>query len=408
MEFGRGRCSLIHSEACRTRIEAKLATTDEGQVRIARAKLRLDQASLQRSKPDDDVEQPAAQGELSESMRGQPATSSRAASSTDNPFELEHSVGKKCPASTRLLPDGGPIDQVPSKHDGNVDEEAFDEMVQQGAFEEVEEQADDSMHLDLMSASPPPVASGGNANVKACRVPSVREVDGRGVGSRVELSDVKGSCGQTVRGAVGLREPRRILGNVQANLRTDEVGIHKAAPATEPATSEAVACVRKETPRCVSDQLAPDAVDGVMESDEGLEELEKCVNLLQRDYIREDSAEIFNVLRQLGAGTASYVQERRKGINRIVSEIYSPPRVTAAAKLLPELRCVPGFAIDLTVEDEHGRPWDFDIADNRRRARQMAIEQKPMLLIGSPMCTAFSAWQYINNKQRDPTVVSRE
>ena len=31
-----------------------------------------------------------------------------------------------------------------------------------------------------------------------------------------------------------------------------------------------------------------------------------------------------------------------------------------------------------------------------------------MLLIGSPMCTAFSAWQYINNKKRDPTIVSRE
>ena len=31
-----------------------------------------------------------------------------------------------------------------------------------------------------------------------------------------------------------------------------------------------------------------------------------------------------------------------------------------------------------------------------------------MLLVGSPMCTAFSAWQHINNKKRDPTVVSRE
>ena len=27
---------------------------------------------------------------------------------------------------------------------------------------------------------------------------------------------------------------------------------------------------------------------------------------------------------------------------------------------------------------------------------------------GSPMCTAFSAWQFINNKKRDPTVVARE
>ena len=93
---------------------------------------------------------------------------------------------------------------------------------------------------------------------------------------------------------------------------------------------------------------------------------------------------------------------------KLVSEIYSPPRVTAAAKLLPELRCVPGFALDLTTVDESGRPWDFDIADNRKRAREMVLSQKPMLLIGSPMCTAFSALQNLNRNKRDPSVVSKE
>ena len=53
--------------------------------------LRLDfaEATVQRSKPPDDVKQPASQGELSESVRAQPATSFRtAASSVDNPFEI--------------------------------------------------------------------------------------------------------------------------------------------------------------------------------------------------------------------------------------------------------------------------------------------------------------------------------
>ena len=102
------------------------------------------------------------------------------------------------------------------------------------------------------------------------------------------------------------------------------------------------------------------------------------------------------------------MKERRSSALKLVSEIYSPPRVTAAAKLLPELRCIPGFALDLTTADENGRSWDFDIAENRRRAREMVLTQKPMLLIGSPMCTAFSAWQHINRKKRDPSVVSRE
>ena len=74
------------------------------------------------------------------------------------------------------------------------------------------------------------------------------------------------------------------------------------------------------------------------------------------------------LLNQLGGDGSRYIRERKRAVKHIVSEIYSPPRVTAAAKLPPELRCVPGFALDLTFNDEHGRAWDFDIAENRRRA----------------------------------------
>ena len=42
-------------------------------------------------------------------------------------------------------------------------------------------------------------------------------------------------------------------------------------------------------------------------------------------------------------------RERKAAIRAVVSEIYSPPRVTAAAKLLPELKIIPGFALDLLV-----------------------------------------------------------
>ena len=40
--------------------------------------------------------------------------------------------------------------------------------------------------------------------------------------------------------------------------------------------------------------------------------------------------------------------------------MYSPARVTAATKLLPELRLIPGFALDLTTTDTDGRAWDLD------------------------------------------------
>ncbi len=43
-----------------------------------------------------------------------------------------------------------------------------------------------------------------------------------------------------------------------------------------------------------------------------------------------------------------------------VAEIYSPPRVTAAAKILHELRLIAGFALDLTTADIDAALWDFD------------------------------------------------
>ena len=66
--------------------------------------------------------------------------------------------------------------------------------------------------------------------------------------------------------------------------------------------------------------------------------------------------------------------------------------MAAAAKLLPELRIVPGFSLDLTVADHDGRRLDFDDKEMRDRARKKVIEERPMLLVGSPMCTAFSTW----------------
>ena len=45
---------------------------------------------------------------------------------------------------------------------------------------------------------------------------------------------------------------------------------------------------------------------------------------------------------------------------RTVSEIYSAPRVTSVAKLMPSLGIAPGFALYLGIEDSNGREWGFD------------------------------------------------
>ena len=65
--------------------------------------------------------------------------------------------------------------------------------------------------------------------------------------------------------------------------------------------------------------------------------------LLRRDEkleIEETIWEIMAVINSLGADTANDRRERMKSIRAIVFEIYFPPRVTAATKLLPEFRIV--------------------------------------------------------------------
>ena len=56
--------------------------------------------------------------------------------------------------------------------------------------------------------------------------------------------------------------------------------------------------------------------------------------------------------------------------------------------------------MDLTTADGMGRPWDFSKADRKAEAKRRLRKQKPDLLIGSPMCTLYSAWQRLN-KDRD-------
>ena len=69
----------------------------------------------------------------------------------------------------------------------------------------------------------------------------------------------------------------------------------------------------------------------------------------------------------------------------------------------------PGSAMDLTVNDpDDGQPWDFNLRSKRDKARRILREQKPVLLIGSPMCTHFSTWQYLNySRSKDQAAMRR-
>ena len=142
--------------------------------------------------------------------------------------------------------------------------------------------------------------------------------------------------------------------------------------------------------------------------DISMRDLMKMMNQAEAEETRELDREIMSIVKSLGGNSSKYRRERSRAVRAVVSEIYSPPRVSAVAKLCPSDGILPGFALDLTTNDHDGRCWDFDEEEMRKRAWAKIEEEQPMLLIGSPMCTAFSAWQHINNSKRDPNVTSRE
>ena len=61
---------------------------------------------------------------------------------------------------------------------------------------------------------------------------------------------------------------------------------------------------------------------------------------------------------------------------------------------------LPGMSLDSTeVDPEDGRPWDFNDARKREKAENIVAEKGALLLIGSPMCGAFSKLQGWNVKK---------
>jgi hypothetical protein len=115
------------------------------------------------------------------------------------------------------------------------------------------------------------------------------------------------------------------------------------------------------------------------------------------------------LLNQLGGGK-SYMRERKSAYKKIVSEIFSPPRVTGYLARCPHQHLAPGVALDLTTTDPtDGKPWNFDSSVMRQRARALIEEQRPMFLIGSPVCTAWCSWQALNMvKHGNEGIIRRE
>ena len=166
---------------------------------------------------------------------------------------------------------------------------------------------------------------------------------------------------------------------------------------------------RTEAP--VAPTAAPaQETDSTTEYDSDLRDFMKLFESSERPEARSQSERLIATIEALGGDGKSFQRERARNARAIIAEIYSPPRVTAAANRLPKYGLEPGLALDITIDDESGRPWDFSIKSQRDKAEALIDSQLPVLLIGSPMCNVFSAIQAINNipGKRDPAIVARE
>ena len=85
-----------------------------------------------------------------------------------------------------------------------------------------------------------------------------------------------------------------------------------------------------------------------------------------------------SLVQALGQDGARYRRESGRHLRAIVSEIYSAPRVTEAARKHPYLGSIPGLALDPTSTDEEGNAWNFELPEMRAKAEKLLDEQQPV------------------------------
>ena len=72
------------------------------------------------------------------------------------------------------------------------------------------------------------------------------------------------------------------------------------------------------------------------------------------------------------------------GMYADVVEVCPPPRMT---KYVEESGPKVGWNSDITACDENGQAWDFSRHEMSMNAKNTLLKDKPLLLIGFPMCT---------------------
>ncbi len=353
--WGWGQTTLHHSATCVARLSAELEKTEAGRRRLAAAKERADRWTAREGEKlmqSDDI--PRAEEEREEQVGGE-----------DIPFS------KISPGAQQRAED----DELFGDDDGKQSSSPVSGR--------------DVPHVSRVPPGPGVEHPGGSA-------PQPGEGE-----SEAEASEFPEGFGP-------MEEDEDVPADGPKDM--DVGAIVNRAPATRPRATDAGVSGGAQAP--TTRPRATD-VDQSETAEVHRNDLDEVLQLCRADEdackaIKRHDEQIMALVHALGGNKRTYARERRAQLRGVVSEIYSPPRVTAAAKLLPNLKMLPGFALDLTTKDHNGEEWDFSKSAKREQARALIKTEKPMFLIGSPMCRRYSSWQALNDWHRDPAQVRRE
>ena len=306
MKFGPNRTSKPHSAACRSRIMLELAKTPEGQKRLAAAAERMDRVAgeLGREMADAASARPAAQGEEVEIA---PSSSTGAAvraqvgpsDDSSNPFLVRDVAPKAAEPSAvdRRLPEPA--------YPGVPTAEAERLVASERLVESAHEPMDPGMDIDLVDEEKPSSRLlGGTARFIACRDLNVKPIDRErevdpcvADGSRqVGRTDREGSCRST--GTLVHIDP------CESKSRTDKEDCPEAATvaratdfpeAFDRGEVEQKRVVDPTTPSCIDRSGSIDGGDTNLVFESELEELQRLLDLRQRDRLDKSAYEIMAV-----------------------------------------------------------------------------------------------------------------
>ena len=95
-------------------------------------------------------------------------------------------------------------------------------------------------------------------------------------------------------------------------------------------------------------------MDERLKTDTDVRDIGRLFDVADREAGRERVERISVRIHVLGCDGIGYRREKARAARKIISEIYSAPRVTAAAQRLPRYGLEAGLALDLTTDDDTG------------------------------------------------------